>query len=84
LKDELSEVDKKYMEFGRSSNSILLDREITQNRSMQETLNLGWALLSTLPVTALDRLDPELIKKNYDPEHAERTIQLVLSGEGEA
>ncbi len=82
--DELSEIDKKYMEFGRKFEQYFVGQGNNANRSMQETLNLGWALLSTLPVTALDRLDPELIKKNYDPEHAERTIQLVLSGEGEA
>ena len=30
---------------------------------------------------ALDRLDPELIRQNYDPEHAYRTIDLALKGE---
>jgi V/A-type H+-transporting ATPase subunit B len=82
--DELSEIDKKYMEFGRKFEQYFVGQGNNANRSMQETLNLGWALLSTLPEAALDRLDPELIKQNYDPEHAERTIQLVLSGEGEA
>lgn len=82
--DELSDIDKKYMEFGRKFEQYFIGQGNNANRSMQETLNLGWALLSTLPEAALDRLDPELIKQNYDPEHAERTIQLVLSGEGEA
>lgn len=81
--DELSDMDKKYMEFGRKFEQIFVGQGSHTNRSMKETLNLGWALLSTLPEAALDRLDPELIKKNYDPEHAERTIQLVLSGEGD-
>jgi V/A-type H+-transporting ATPase subunit B len=82
--DELSDIDKKYMEFGRKFEQYFVGQGNNANRSMQETLNLGWALLSTLPEAALDRLDPELIKQNYDPDHAERTIQLVLSGEGEA
>ncbi|MCH3961401.1 MAG: V-type ATP synthase subunit B [Solobacterium sp.] len=82
--DELSDIDKKYMEFGRKFEQYFVGQGNSANRSMQETLNLGWALLSTLPEAALDRLDPELIKQNYDPDHAERTIQLVLSGEGEA
>lgn len=81
--DELSEIDQKYMEFGRKFEQYFIGQGNHTNRSIKETLNLGWALLSTLPEAALDRLDPELIKQNYDPEHAQRTIQLVLSGEGE-
>jgi len=79
--DELSELDKKYMEFGRRFESIFIGQGTHTNRSIQETLNLGWALLSTLPASALDRLDPKLIKQNYDPEHAERTIALALEQE---
>ena len=77
--DELSDLDKKYMEFGRRFEQIFIGQGFHTNRSIQETLNLGWALLSTLPKSALDRLDPKLVEKNYDPEHAERTISLVLS-----
>ena len=79
--DELSEMDQQYMKFGRRFEQIFVGQGFHTNRSMQETLNLGWALLSTLPEAALDRLDPQLIKENYHPEHAEETIQLVLQGE---
>ncbi len=81
--DELSPMDKQYMEFGRKFENIFVGQGFHVNRTMDETLNLGWALLSTLPVEALDRLDPELIKHNYDPEHAQRTIDLILKNEGE-
>lgn len=81
--DELSPMDQKYMEFGKKFESIFIGQGSNTKRSMEETLNLGWALLSTLPVEALDRLDPQLIKENYDAEHAEETISLVLQGEGE-
>ncbi|MCH4208275.1 MAG: V-type ATP synthase subunit B [Solobacterium sp.] len=79
--DELSELDKKYMAFGRRFEQIFIGQGFNVNRSMNETLNLGWALLSTLPKEALDRLDPKLIEQNYNPEAAERTIELVLKGE---
>ena len=79
--DELSDLDKKYMEFGRKFENIFVGQGFHTNRSMDETLNLGWALLSTLPQSALDRLDPETIKANYDPEHAQRTIDLITKGE---
>lgn len=76
--DELSDLDKKYMEFGRRFESIFVGQGFHTSRSMIETLNLGWALLSTLPKEALDRLDPKLIQQNYDPIHAQRTIELAL------
>ncbi len=81
--DELSDLDKKYMEFGRLFEQVFVGQGFDVNRSMEETLNLGWAILSTLPESALDRLDPELIKQYYDPDHARRTIDLITKGEGE-
>ena len=81
--DELSDMDKKYMEFGRLFEKYFVGQGFKSNRSIQETLNLAWALLSTMPVSALDRLDPELIRKNYSPEHAQGTIALVASGDGD-
>lgn len=79
--DELSEADKRYIEFGKLVEEVFIGQGFKVKRSIQETLNLGWALLSTLPKEELDRLDGELIKKNYDPEHARRTIELALKGE---
>ena len=79
--DELSPLDKKYLEFGRLFEQVFVGQGFNAKRSIEETLNLGWALLSTLPKEALDRLDNELIEKNYDPEHAARTIELAIRGE---
>ena len=80
--DELSPLDQKYMEFGRNVEKYFIGQGFNSNRSMNETLNLGWALLSTLPKEALDRLDPALIEKNYDAENAWHTIQLIVKNEG--
>lgn len=81
--EELSPLDQKYMEFGRNFEKYFIGQSFTANRSMNETLNLGWALLSTLPKEALDRLDPALIEKNYDPDHAWVTIELIVKNEGD-
>ena len=81
--DELSDIDKKHMAFGRLFEQVFVGQGFNENRSMEETLNLGWALLSTLPVEALDRLDSELIKRNYDPDHAMATIKMITKHEGE-
>ena len=40
------------------------------NRSIEETLDLGWSLLSTLPKNELDRVDDEHLKQYYDPAKA--------------
>ncbi len=79
--DELSALDKKYIEFGRKFESVFVGQGFGVKRTINETLNLSWALLSTLPISALDRLDAALIKENYDPIHAEHTIELALKGD---
>ena len=79
--DELSETDKRYIEFGKLFETVFIGQGFSAKRSVNETLNLGWALLSTLPKSELDRLDDELVKANYDPEHAQHTIELALKGE---
>ena len=81
--EELSPLDQKYMEFGRNFEKYFIGQSFTANRSMNETLNLGWALLSTLPKEALDRLDPALIEANYNPDHAWITIELIVKNEGD-
>ena len=66
--DELSPTDKKYIEFGRRFENRFLSQRSTENRTIEQTLNLGWELLSTLPREELDRIDDELLDKYYHPE----------------
>ena len=61
--DDLSETDKSYMKFGREFEKRFLNQEFDENRTIEESLDLGWELLSILPVTELDRLSPKLIDK---------------------
>lgn len=63
--DELSEIDKKYMEFGRQFEERFVKQRFDENRDIYETLDLGWELLSILPREELDRLSPEIIEKYY-------------------
>ncbi len=63
--DELSEVDKKYLEFGRSFEFKFLKQDFESNRDINETLDLAWEVLSILPKEELDRLDPEMIEAHY-------------------
>ncbi|MCD7840735.1 MAG: V-type ATP synthase subunit B [Erysipelotrichaceae bacterium] len=75
--DELSETDKKYMEFGRLFEEHFLNQGFDTNRSIEETLDLGWALLSVLPKNELDRVDNAVLDKFYDHEKAVEQFNLV-------
>ncbi len=61
--EELSEVDRLYLKFGELFESKFLTQGEDENRSIADTLDLGWALLSILPRNELYRLKPELIEK---------------------
>ncbi len=69
--EELSAVDKKYLEFGHQFETYFISQGPNENRSIETSLDLGWRLLSMLPRTELDRLDDELLDKFYHPEEAE-------------
>ncbi|MGN0598504.1 MAG: V-type ATP synthase subunit B [Oscillospiraceae bacterium] len=64
--DELSELDKAYMRFGRMFEKYFVSQGEEENRSIDETLDLGWNLLSLLPKSALDRVDEKLLEEKYN------------------
>ena len=47
--DELSPLDKKYLEFGIDFEQHYIGQGVNENRTMEETLDLGWKLLGKLP-----------------------------------
>jgi V/A-type H+-transporting ATPase subunit B len=63
--DDLGEVDKLYLQYGRELESKFIAQESNENRSISETLDIGWNILSILPESELDRVKPEMIKKYY-------------------
>jgi V/A-type H+-transporting ATPase subunit B len=68
--DELSPDDKMILAFGREFEKHFLNQGYTENRSIEDTLNLGWDLLSMLPRRLLDRVDGETLNK-YHKENKE-------------
>ena len=66
--EELSDSDKSFLNFGRLFEKHFLGQDFNENRSIEQTLDLGWALLSQLPREELDRVDEEHLNKFYDPE----------------
>lgn len=65
--EELSDTDKKYIEFGRLFEQTFVNQGFDENRTINQSLDLGWKLLSTLPRSELDRVDDELLDKYYHP-----------------
>lgn len=65
--DELSDIDKKYLAFGKAFDKQFLSQGMYENRSIEETLDLGWKLLGMLPRTELDRVTDDILDKYYKP-----------------
>ncbi len=63
--DDLSDIDKKYMKFGKYFEKKFLNQGINENRSIEESLDLGWKLLSLLPREELSRIDDKIINQRY-------------------
>lgn len=62
--DDLSEKDRKYLEFGDAFEKRFLSQGADENRDIIYTLDLAWDLLKLLPRDELDRLSQELIEKH--------------------
>ena len=67
--EELSESDKQLMAFGRAFEQEFIGQGNT-DLTMEQTLDLGWELLATLPRNALDRCDAATLDKYYEPAKA--------------
>lgn len=72
--EELSEIDRAYMRFGKLFEENFLNQGFDENRSIDETLDLGWDLLCSLPKSELDRIDEKLLDEKYDADRAARFV----------
>jgi V/A-type H+/Na+-transporting ATPase subunit B len=62
----LSDVDKKFAEFAEKFEKQYVAQGFNTNRSIEETLAIGWKLLKILPKTELKRIRDEYLEKYYD------------------
>ena len=63
--DELTETDRRYMDFGKKFETQFVSQDPMENRSLERTLDLAWDLLSILPREELDRVGDDLLDKYY-------------------
>lgn len=61
----LSETDRIYAKFAEKFEEEYVSQGFNENRSIDDTLNIGWRLLSMLPREELRRISPEFIDKYY-------------------
>ncbi|MDO5047071.1 MAG: V-type ATP synthase subunit B [Anaerococcus sp.] len=62
----LSEADLAYAEFAKEFEEKYINQGYYTNRTIEETLNLGWELLKIIPKNELKRIDDKLIEKYLD------------------
>ena len=75
--EELSPNDKKLLEFGRLFDHLYINQSQSDNRTIDQTLDLGWKLLSTLPREELDRVDDKTLDQFYHPEELPRSVEEI-------
>ena len=66
--EALTSRDRRFLEFADEFEKRFVTQSRNEDRSIEETLDLGWDLLSTLPEGELKRIDEHIIKK-YHPNY---------------
>jgi V/A-type H+/Na+-transporting ATPase subunit B len=64
--DELSPIDKLYLKFGIAMEQEFIAQGPLEDRSIIQTLDKGWELLSILPREELDRIDTKILDKYFN------------------
>lgn len=67
----LTPIDVLYAKFADAFEKEYINQGFYENRSIEETLDLGWKLLSILPKSEMKRIKPELVEK-YFPMSSEK------------
>ena len=59
--DELSQTDRQYLAFGDAFEKRFIGQDQREDRSLEQTLDIGWELLSLLPRSELSRVSEKLL-----------------------
>jgi len=63
--EELTSVDQQYLRFGQAFEREFVGQENTANRTIEDTLSIGWRALSSLPREELTRVRDDEIEHYY-------------------
>jgi len=70
-REALSERDNRFLDFADRFEAEFVDQGSDADLSIDETLDIGWDLLSMLPKEELNRIDEDLIEEYYEEQEAE-------------
>ncbi|MFB6309169.1 MAG: V-type ATP synthase subunit B, partial [Haloarculaceae archaeon] len=70
-REALSERDNRFLDFADRFEEEFVQQGFETNRSIDQTLDIGWDLLSMLPKEELNRIDEDLIAEYYQDEEQE-------------
>ncbi|MFP9061868.1 ATP synthase subunit B [Natrialbaceae archaeon A-chndr2] len=70
-REALTERDNKFLDFADRFENEFVEQGYDTNRSIEDTLDIGWDLLSMLPKEELNRIDEDLIAEYYREDAAE-------------
>ncbi len=70
-REALSELDNRYLDFADRFEEEFVDQGFDTDRTIEETLSIGWNLLSMLPKAELNRIDEEFIEQYYREDSGE-------------
>ncbi len=63
----LTDVDKLYAKFADEFEKVYINQGFNENRSIEDTLNIGWKLLTILPRAEMKRIKDVWLEKYFDP-----------------
>jgi V/A-type H+-transporting ATPase subunit B len=63
--EELTTVDQSYLKFGDAFEREFIGQDPTENRTIEQTLDIGWRVLSILPRTELTRVSEADIEQYH-------------------
>ncbi len=62
----LTPVDRKYAEFAEAFEERYVNQGFNENRTIEQTLQIGWELLTILPRTEMKRISDKYLEQYYD------------------
>ncbi len=77
----LTDADRSFMAFGEAFEDRFVRQALDENRTIEETLTIGWDLLRLIPKNEIKRIKDELIEK-YLPQKEEEDAGKPADGSG--
>ncbi len=76
--EALSDIDRKFLKIANNFERKFVNQGLDENRSIEQTLEIGWDLISELPESELKRIKPEFIAK-YRKNRLKETSEITES-----